>query len=62
MTDLELSQCIAAIPAFVSCLERNLHTNDVNMAQLFALRAEEFIELLRVLTGLINSQVAGCRP
>ena len=46
--DPELSQCIASVPACVRQLESS---TDINLAESLTRRAEEFVELLRVLSG-----------
>lgn len=49
--DPELSQCIASVPACVRQLESSTDTTDINLAESLTRRAEEFVELLRVLSG-----------
>ena len=49
--DPELSQCIASVPACVRQHESSTDTTDINLAESLTRRAEEFVELLRVLSG-----------
>ena len=49
--DEELSQCLNGIPSFVARLEEQRHTVDLNLLERLIMRAELFLELLRVLTG-----------
>ena len=49
--DPELSQCLASVPACVRQLESSTDTTDINLAESLTRRAEEFVELLRVLSG-----------
>lgn len=49
--DLELNQCLNAIPGFVAQLEMEVHSTDLNLVEWLIMRAELFLELLRVLSG-----------
>ena len=58
--DPELSQCIASVPACVRQLESSTDTTDINLAESLTRRAEEFVELLRVLSGEALIKLAQC--
>ena len=49
--DEELNQCLNSIPGFVAQLEGQMHSVDLNLIERLIMRAELFLELLRVLTG-----------
>ena len=49
--DPELADCLLLIPDFVDVLEENVSTTDFNLACILSVKAEEFLELLRVLSG-----------
>ena len=58
--DQELNQCLNAIPSFVSQLEAQVHSSDLNLIEWLTMRAELFLQLLRVLTGTRNITLIGC--
>ena len=51
--DVELCQCLMALPTLVSQMEEQsaISSVDINLIEWFLLRTELFFELLRVLTG-----------
>lgn len=51
--DQELNLCLNAIPSFVSQLEGQVYSSDLNLIEWLIMRAELFLQLLRVLTGTI---------
>ena len=55
MADGDVFQLMTEIPSLVTSLEEHLHTDDLNLVEILILRTEEYLELLRVLTGKLRT-------